>query len=397
MRIGFASTMEAGSWGGSEVLWSETAARLRSEGVDIACNVCSWPTQPAPITRLAEQGCRMHYRERAVTAAPPRLRVRAVNRLKRMLGMGGAPPAQLGEKEQFRQWLEVERPNLVVISQGYHLEGVPFKLACREAGIPYAPIVHSAGDGGWPGDDFAELLANTYATAIRNYFVSEGILNFTRRVLAVPLTDAHIVRNPFNVPYTADPLPWPESTERLEVAVVGRLECVQKGQDLLVEALRDSQWRQRPIRFTLYGKGPNEGRLRALKEMYGVTNVEFGGHDPDVQGIWRRSHALMMPSRYEGLPLTVVEAMLSGRPCIVTDVMGNAELLEDNVTGFIAEAATPRHIQAALERAWSERERWQQMGQAAAESIRQQIPSDPTGVFACELRELAEEAQRGRG
>lgn len=87
------------------------------------------------------------------------------------------------------------------------------------------------------------------------------------------------------------------------------------------------------------------------------------------------------------MPLALIEAMLCGRAAIVTNVPGNAELLEEGVTGFIARAPDVVSLDEALERAYVCRADWQAMGERAAEAIRRQIPPDPAGVFAEKLQE----------
>ena len=70
----------------------------------------------------------------------------------------------------------------------------------------------------------------------------------------------------------------------------------------------------------------------------------------------------------------MVEAMMCGRPAIVTDVGGNAEIVEDDVTGFLAASATEDGMDEALERAWQRRHEWHDMGRQAAICIREQVP-----------------------
>jgi len=110
--------------------------------------------------------------------------------------------------------------------------------------------------------------------------------------------------------------------------------------------------------------------------------VTFEGFVGDIPAIWKGHHALILTSRYEGLPLAIVEAMLCHRPCIVTDVSGNAELLEDKKTGFIAKAPTVAFIDEALEQAWSQRERWPEIGAAAGRAVRNLVPPNPAKVFS---------------
>jgi glycosyltransferase involved in cell wall biosynthesis len=94
-----------------------------------------------------------------------------------------------------------------------------------------------------------------------------------------------------------------------------------------------------------------------------------------------------MPSRIEGLPLAVVEAMLCGRPVVATDVAG-AELVEDGITGFLAEAPSAGCVGNALERFWARKEEATEIGATAAERIRQLVPPNPVRVFADKIRGL---------
>jgi glycosyltransferase involved in cell wall biosynthesis len=113
--------------------------------------------------------------------------------------------------------------------------------------------------------------------------------------------------------------------------------------------------------------------------------VRFAGHVNDGPGIWQTHQALVRPSRQEGLPLALVEAMLCGRPAIATDVGGIAELLVDGETGFLAAAPTVGALDAALERAWSARTDWPRLGAQAARRARATVPADPAAHFAEEL------------
>ena len=126
-----------------------------------------------------------------------------------------------------------------------------------------------------------------------------------------------------------------------------------------------------------------------------LTNVSFAGHTSDVASIWGRHHGLVLPSRAEGLPVVLVETMLSSRVAIVTDVAGNAEVLEDEVTGFLAASPTESSFDDAMERAWQRRGEWRRIGEAAGRSIRTLVPPDPAGDFAATLLTFADAHQAG--
>jgi glycosyltransferase involved in cell wall biosynthesis len=96
----------------------------------------------------------------------------------------------------------------------------------------------------------------------------------------------------------------------------------------------------------------------------------------------------VLPSRYEGMPLALVEAMLCGRTCVVTDVAGHRELVRDGINGFLAKAPTVELLDSAMNRLWDARCELKQMGSSAAEDVRRWVSSDPVGDFVRELTTL---------
>ena len=84
-----------------------------------------------------------------------------------------------------------------------------------------------------------------------------------------------------------------------------------------------------------------------------------------------------------------MEAMLCHRFAIVTAVGGNAELVEEGVSGFVAEAPSVATLGAAMERAWVRRAEWRELGLAAGRRVRALVPSDPAADFANRLLGLA--------
>jgi glycosyltransferase involved in cell wall biosynthesis len=204
-------------------------------------------------------------------------------------------------------------------------------------------------------------------------------------LIASPIERAKVVRSPHNVPYNTAPQ-WPEPIDGVyKLASVARLETTVKGFDILFEVLCQPKWKERPLRLSIFGTGPNEESLRRLKQIYELDNVTFVGRTSNVEGIWAEHHAMILTSRWEGLPLVILEAMLCGRICIVTDVAGNAEVMTDNKTGFVAAAPKVELVDEALERAWQRRHEWQYLGRCAGEEIRREVPPDPVAVFADEL------------
>lgn len=370
-HLAFISSNEV--WGGSEVLWSQAAAQLAGEGhrITIMKPRLDRPGQHLP--KLSSPGCRVFD----------------------MYGPGWIPrklrSALLIYWPVARRWIRLclrfglrSRPDLAVISQGINLDGFVAATLCRQLAIPYVLISQKAADMYWPGDDHREEARLMHVGAVRSLFVSEHNRRLTEEQLGCALANSAVVRNPYHADWNQR-AEWPPSSEGYRFACLARLDAREKGQDMLLRVLALPKWRRRPIEVRFYGSGHNAEGLEAMARFLGLGNVSFRGFSEDPASIWNECHGLILPSRCEGLPLSLVETMLCGRVAIVTDVGGAGEVLHDGSSGFLASAATERHLDEAMERAWERRDEWPAIGQAAATEIRKQVPSDPAATFAALL------------
>ena len=287
--------------------------------------------------------------------------------------------------------LALRRPDLVVVSQSLTFDGTHFAKVCQRLGLDYVLISNQASELRWPEDDVRGYYRDAFARARSCIFVSEHNRRLTQEQLGVQLENAAVFRNPFLAGH-GGPLPWPaHEPHELRLACVARLCIPDKGQDLLLRVLAQPHWRKRSLRVRLYGDGVGRTGLTELARCLGYPAVSFVGHHPDIEEVWRGHHALVLPSRSEGLPIALVEAMMCGRPAIVTDVGGNSEVVQDGITGIVASDPSVVAIDSALERFWCKRAEWEQMGVAAARHIRGLVPDDPGSVLAGHLLATARE------
>lgn len=374
----FIMAQEGHKWGGSEPLWSLAAERLVRKGDEVRISAKEWDDGPAPqISQLKTIGCEIFYRP------PYRLPSFFVRQYRRIF-----PPPPFLKSHMETAGRDID---LVVVCSPDNATGLEWMEEARRAGRRYAAIAQSAVVYWWPDDERAERLAKAYEESSGAYFVSQAILEISRLQFGAAISHAKVIRNPFNVRYNAAP-EWPEegNLDSLRLACVGRLDVVSKGQDVLLQVLGLPHWRKRDIRVSFFGEGPNERGLRRMVKRFDLKNVEFCGQSNDIERIWVKHHALVLPSRFEGMPLVVIEAMLCGRPCIASDVGGNRELIRDGINGFLAKAPTVELFDEALERAWQQRDRLQQMGRAAADDVRRWVSPDPGGDLARELASLVD-------
>jgi glycosyltransferase involved in cell wall biosynthesis len=377
-------------WGGSEELWAGAAALLAERGHSVTIFKTSVDPNHPWIRRLLALGC--HIRDLHQVCLPSRIRLpRPVVRFT------GTRPAQRAILPLVRTYLANLNPDLVVVSQGGNFDGLVYGDLCRVSDRPYVIISQKATDYFWPSDEDRIVTRSAFQTALRCYFVSQHNLRLTECQIGETFMNAEIVRNPFRVSGT--PLPWPgtQDSQSIKLACVARLDTGEKGQDILLQVLARQQWRNRNLSVSFFGAGCNGKALRGLAQHLDLKNVNFPGFVSDVESIWKTHHALVLPSRTEGLPLALIEAMMCGRFGIVTNEGGSAEVLEDGRTGFIANSSKVDEFDNAMERAWAVREEWESIGKVAGRAVRTVVPSDPVASFTAKLLGLVDSLAHNRG
>lgn len=130
------------------------------------------------------------------------------------------------------------------------------------------------------------------------------------------------------------------------VLTLARLEK-QKG----IPYLLDVASRVPEASFAIAGDGPDRAALEMRARELGIADrVTFLGRRSDVPELLAATDVFMLPSLYEGLPLTVLEAMAAGRPVIATAAGGTGEVVIDGETGLLVPPADPAALAAALRR-----------------------------------------------
>jgi glycosyltransferase involved in cell wall biosynthesis len=373
-RILFVCTLDTG-WGGSEFLWTETAKALARRGIEVHAILNYRKPEPRTLQELRQCGVSVSI-QNAPPPLPPKANIlrRASRKILRALSRPLPPFAP-------HEFVKSIDPNLVVISQPSSVEGFEWMMACKQTGTLYSTISHACHDQLFGDDKDAEFLKPALLSTHRSYFVCRENQKRMEHFFGERYTNAEIVRNPFNVPFETS-YSWPIDTTPLRIANVARLHVPSKGQDVLLELLAQEKWKNRPIILSIYGTGPNEQGLRRLAGLLGLDNVRFHGHVDNILDIWQNNHVLVLPSRYEGLPIALIEAMLCGRPAVVTNVSGNPEVMLPEQTGYISEAPTVQSLDHALELLWQRKEKLQDLGRNAYNHIRTLIPSNPAEAFA---------------
>jgi len=226
-------------------------------------------------------------------------------------------------------------------------------------------------------DDNARAIIGSYCQRANHLiFVSKHNCLLAERQLALKFNKVSVFSGSISYTDKYEKLPW-RANDTLEMACVARFAMQEKGQDILIESLAQPQWKSRNWRLNLFGLGREE-YLRQLINHFKLTErVRFRGYVTDTRDIWRENQIMVLASRAEGLSLAVLEAMICGRVCVVTDVGGHGEVITDSQSGFLAEAPQPKYFGRALERAWSMKEKLPEIGQNAHEAAFKKFSETP--------------------
>ncbi len=370
-KILFVSCDAGHSAGGSETLWIRTAQKLLETGHAVSVYGRNSPEAATTYRPLISSGAEVYlYADFAESL------------VRKIL-------ARVAEKRHKFRPLSSGPYDLVVVNHSLGSRGLEWLAECARQQLPFISVCQIVHANDWFSDDVADSLITAFAKARRNCFVSRGNLQLLEKRLAHAIASAEIIANPAGFDCPA-PLPWPEESDVYRLACVGRLLPIDKGQDLILEALSLPKWKNRAISVSFFGAGNYLKILTRMRDCLGLQHsVQFCGHVTDMAQVWRNHHCLLQPSRSEGFSLALVEAMLCARPVIVSPVGDNSEIIEDGVNGCIMGDLSLTALDQALERAWAGRADWSAWGHRARETIDKYRRGNSVNVFAGKILEWA--------
>lgn len=133
--------------------------------------------------------------------------------------------------------------------------------------------------------------------------------------------------------------------EAFLVLSVGELNA-NKNHEVVIRAL--AQLNNANVHYALVGKGGLKDKLASVANEMGVSqNVHFLGFRSDVACVYKVADCFIHPSKREGLPVAIMEAMSSGVPVICSNIRGNTDLIEDKVNGIVVDS-TPEAVASAI-------------------------------------------------
>lgn len=254
--------------------------------------------------------------------------------------------------------LQRVHPDVVLLPIPWASYGVGIMKACRSHGVPAATVFQLVRRGwppGWRRREFRRLLA----TAGRPVAVSEDNRRIIAEMYGIPAEEITLIRNGIDPGPGSSPSRRCSIRDRIRtelevgarrlVLVTARL-APQKGLGDLVEAMPMVIDRHPDVLFAFAGDGPDRDELSDLAHRLEVQHhLRFLGRRDDVPDLLIAADAFVLPSRFEGSPFALVEAMHAGLPIVTTEASGIPEVIRHEKDGLVVPTAAPEALAIAIQ------------------------------------------------
>jgi len=205
----------------------------------------------------------------------------------------------------------------------------------------------------------------------------DGVVAISKKIAAL-LAEGGVNREKIRVIHSGiDPQPFkieheeePNST-RLVIGTVAVLEQ-RKGHRFLLEAARLLKEQGIRLRYLFAGEGAERNYLEQLVLKWGLQEeVAFMSFVFDIPAFLSSIDIFVLPSLYEGLGVSVIEAMAAGKPVVASRVGGIPELVEDHITGLLVPSGDPPALARVISNLLSQRDVQERMGIKGRERVQQ--------------------------
>ena len=288
---------------------------------------------------------------------------------------------QLDYKEPFeinKLPMPFDRPDIVVFHECYRIQYLKIGKNLIKNGVPYIILPHGElSQEAQKKKHFKKLIANillfnrfaNQAKAIQ--CLSENEMNETKmgRVRFIG-TNGVSVPNEYKKKY---------SNDNVRIIYIGRLDAFHKGLDLMIEAVKLIKDNMIKNKASIEIYGPDlKGRFDHVSQLINDNNVsQIVILNREIYGEKKikrllESDIFIQTSRFEGMPLGILEAMSYGIPCIVTQGTNLGTIVKDNDCGWVADNSA-ESIAEQLLSAITVKETWREKGNNARKVIQERF------------------------
>ncbi len=246
--------------------------------------------------------------------------------------------------EKLRKIWKQEQPDVILSFIGKN--NMMAVLTSRFLNIPVAVAVR--------GDPMMEYYLGWMRLAAKNLFrLADGVIIQTRQSLdffpRAVRDKAVILKNPIDPGFF---IPRYEGEREKTIVAVGRLD-ENKNHELLIRAFAGIAEKYPEYQLIIYGEGELKEKLKELTATLGMEErISFPGAISNVQEAIYKARVFVLPSNTEGVPNTLIEAMILGLTVIATDCPcgGPADLIEHGINGLLTQVGDVEQMKDNLQK-----------------------------------------------
>ncbi len=290
----------------------------------------------------------------------------------------------------------LEQIDIVVFHEVYYFEYYNLAKLLTKMRVPYIVIPHcSLTTGAQEQKKYIKKIVNKLwvnkfvKQALRVQYLSEYEKKNSQLFETTPI----IIPNGIIINQVKQKQYYEKSS--VEVVFIGRFSVKQKGLDVLMKAcqLIKNEMLEKNIYLNLYGVDFAGGKKYIQKKVlkYGLEkNVKLYGpvYGEDKERVLLNSDVYILTSRFEGMPIGILEAMQRGLPVLVTPGSGFYDIVKREKCGWCAKC-NPKSIAAAILKLTDEKNRWKFMSENSIRTVYDYYVWDKVAVFAYKEYEKA--------
>ena len=256
---------------------------------------------------------------------------------------------------EFKPLLDGFSPDLVVFNSLYEFQQITFSHELRKRKIPYVLAFHGGASKdnarkGWLKKKIANVLLWNYFIHMAKAVVYLNNNEYDKSIFKRINKKYFIIPNGVELPVN----PPKYEGGKMNVVFLSRIDYYGKGLDVLlpaIEQLKEEGWEDK-IQFLFYGF-PSDESYKKLSQFGDFLRYEGYVRGEKKADAFRNATLNILPSRSEGMPMTILEALSYGRPCMVTSMTNMGDLVVKNNCGWLIEL-TVESIVTTIKKAYDE-------------------------------------------
>jgi glycosyltransferase involved in cell wall biosynthesis len=254
-------------------------------------------------------------------------------------------------------------------------------LVGRSISVPCVETIHNTYHFLTTGQRIAFSLLSVFASRI--IAVSDHVREFTIKYFPfIAARKIVVIHNGVDVARIQMSHEREESRRSLGIAssefvigFVGRLEK-QKGLQYLLEAMKELNESFTHLKIIIAGDGTLRKNLEEQARTAALNNIVFLGYQRDTTKLYAAFDVFVLPSLFEGLPVSAIEAMAASCPVVATRVGGVVEVVDHEVTGLLVDPGKPAQLADALRRLLTKPDLCKQMGAKGRVRAKQEFSAE---------------------